>query len=133
MRYEPCMRRGVPVRVLVVDDDESIVSLMRLALEDEGYEVRTASNGRDGLALAAAFAPDVILLDMNMPVMDGQAFAAAYREAPQPPPRAPIIVVTAAGDAAGRAQQLRAAGFLGKPFDLDELGARVAAAMRRDT
>jgi DNA-binding response OmpR family regulator len=120
------------VRVLVVDDDPGIVAFIRLALEDEGYEVRTAPNGQEALQRAAEFAPHVILLDMNMPVMSGWEFAEAYAERAPPPP-APIIVITAAGDAATRARQLGAAGFLGKPFDLDELSARVAAVLTHGT
>jgi two-component system OmpR family response regulator len=118
----------MPVRVLVVDDEPALLTLLRLVLEDEGYEVATAANGREALERAAAFAPDVALLDVEMPVMDGAAFAAADREVAHPPP-APIIVVTAVGQAAERAAQLRAAGFLGKPFELDELSTRMAAAV----
>ena len=114
------------VRVLVVDDEPPIRDLMRMVLEEEGYEVRTATNGAEALAQAATFEPDVILLDMSMPVMDGRAFVEAYRRRGAPPPLAPIIVVTAAGDAAERAAQLRAAGFIAKPFDIDQLARRVA-------
>jgi CheY-like chemotaxis protein len=113
-------------RVLVVDDDTAIRELLRMALEDEGYEVATAPNGAAALARAVGFAPNVVLLDMHMPVMDGRSFAAAYRRFPAPWALAPIIVITAAGDAAACADQLRAAGFLAKPFDLDQLGAILA-------
>ena len=88
-RHGPCGRRPpMPVRVLVVDDDPTILELV-MALEDEGYEVATASNGREALDRTTAFAPEVILLDMNMPVMDGAAFTAAYRAAVRPPEPAP--------------------------------------------
>jgi CheY-like chemotaxis protein len=73
----------------------------------------------------------VIRLDMSMPVMNGWEFAAADRAATQPPARAPIVVVMAASDAAERADQLRAAGFVGMPFDLDQLIARVADALAK--
>ena len=115
-----------PVRVQVVDDDAAIRELLRMALEHDGYEVATAADGAATLARAVAFAPNVVLLDMHMPVMDGAAFAAAYRRLPAPWALAPIIVVTAAGDAAERAQQLRAAGFLAKPFELTQLDATIA-------
>ena len=115
------------VRVLVVDDEQPLRDLMRMVLEGEGYEVETATNGAEALATAATFAPQVILLDMSMPVMDGRAFAEAYRRRGPPPPLAPIVVVTAAGDARARAEQLRAAGFIAKPFDIDQLAQRVAA------
>jgi DNA-binding response OmpR family regulator len=113
-------------RVLVIDDDAPIRDLLRMALEDDGYEVATAADGAVGLGRAVAFAPHVILLDLHMPVMDGLSFAATYRRFPVPWVLAPIVVLTAAGDAAARARQLRAAGFIGKPFDLDEVGATIA-------
>jgi CheY-like chemotaxis protein len=121
------------VRVLVVDDEPPLRDLIRMVLEDEGYEVMTATNGAEALARAVAFEPNVILLDMSMPVMDGRAFVEAYRAKGPPPPLAPIIVVTAAGDAATRAVQLRAAGFIAKPFDIDQLAERVAKVAETST
>ena len=90
-----------------------------------GTRVRCASNGLVGLAEVVAFAPEVILLDMNMRVMNGWEFARAYGMMESPPDPAPIIVLTAAGDAPERARQLAAMGYLGKPFDLQELTNRV--------
>jgi CheY-like chemotaxis protein len=106
-------------RVLVVDDDEEIRGLLELVLEAEGYEVLIAPNGARALELADRHRPDLILLDMRMPVMDGWAFARTYREHPQP--HAPIVVMTAAPDAGQRAAEVQADGFVGKPFDLPEL------------
>jgi CheY-like chemotaxis protein len=103
----------------VVDDDESIRQFIRMALTDRGYEVRVAEHGKAALALIAAGRPDLILLDMRMPVMDGWAFAQAYRALP--PPHAPVIVLTAARDAEQYASQIAADAFLAKPFDLSEL------------
>jgi CheY-like chemotaxis protein len=108
-----------PRRVLVVDDDESIRDLVEMALSSEGHQVMTAPHGAAALEAIAISPPDVILLDMKMPVMDGWAFTRAYREVPGP--HAPIIVVTAAQDAASRAADVAADGHLPKPFDLDEL------------
>jgi two-component system, chemotaxis family, chemotaxis protein CheY len=108
-----------PRRVLVVDDDESIRDLVEMALSAEGHLVMTAPHGAAALEAIAVSPPDVILLDMKMPVMDGWAFARAYREVPGP--HAPIIVVTAAQDAASRAADVAADGHLPKPFDLDDL------------
>jgi CheY-like chemotaxis protein len=113
------------VRVLVVDDEAPIRELLRAALEGDGYEVATATNGATALDAAVAFAPDVILLDMRMPVMDGRSFVEAYRRVPVPR-LAPIVLVTAAVDGAARADQLRAAGFLAKPFDLDQVESVIA-------
>ena len=115
-------------RVLVVDDDPGIRAFLHIVLADEGYDVREAPDGQVALACAADHPPDVILLDYTMPVCSGPAFAAAYRAAPGP--HAPILLVTASHEAARRAEQVRADGCLGKPFNLDrllELVARHAA------
>lgn len=115
-------------RVLVVEDDESIAEVMRLALEGEGYHVRTAANGREALE-AADGGTRLVLLDMLMPVMDGWQFARAYRERGG---RAPIVVVTAAADAAHRAREISADGVLAKPFGLGDLVATVQRFLERD-
>jgi CheY-like chemotaxis protein len=107
--------------ILVVDDDPGIVGFLELALGDEGYEVRIAANGREGLAETRRRRPDVILLDMNMPVMDGWEFCEQLRRADEGLGSIPIIVMTAARDAAARSQEVGAQGYLGKPFDLDHL------------
>jgi len=113
------MSVDVTARVLVVDDDESIRDFVEMALADDGYEVVTAADGAAALALVGPTRPDVILLDMRMPVMDGWAFAAAYRDLPAP--RAAVVVMTAARDAGERARQIAADAYLAKPFDLDDL------------
>jgi CheY-like chemotaxis protein len=106
-------------RVLVVDDDESIRDFVTLALSDEGYDVMTAPHGAAALSILGESRPDVILLDMRMPTMDGWEFSRVYRETPGP--HAPIIVLTATRDVPGRAAQVESEGCLGKPFDVDEL------------
>ena len=108
----------------MIEDEKGIRDLMHRALVDAGYEVVEASDGAAALDLIGASRPDVILLDMLMPVMDGWEFARLYRE--RPGPHVPIIVVTAAHNAAARARQINAAGFLDKPFRLDALVACVA-------
>ncbi|MEI6044914.1 MAG: response regulator [Chloroflexota bacterium] len=105
--------------VLVVDDEEDIRDFLTMSLSDEGYEVITAPHGAAALQQARQRPPQLILLDMRMPVMDGWEFSRAYREAPLP--HAPIIVLTAATDAAKFARQIQANGFLPKPFNLKEL------------
>lgn len=117
-------------RVLVVDDDDSIRDFVSVALAYEGYEVVSAENGEAALgAIDRGRGVAVILLDMRMPVMDGWEFARVYRE--RPGPHAPIIVLTAARDAADYAAQIQADGFLAKPFDLDALIRTVARHARR--
>ncbi len=107
------------MRVLVVDDDEGILGFIREILTDEGYEVVEAIDGAEALDRARRQRPDLILLDMRMPAMDGWEFAEAYRSAPGP--HAPIIVMTAARDAADIAADIHAQGYLAKPFTLDRL------------
>lgn len=122
--------RGRRGRVLVVDDDEPIRRLVAMALLDDGYEVLSASNGAIALEHAREHAPDVVLLDMNMPIMDGWEFFKRFRELHdelqrERPGKAlrrpPVIVMTAAASAQARAEQLGAEAWLGKPFDLDDL------------
>lgn len=111
-------------RVLVVEDQDDIREFVALVLQNEGYCVATADNGAVALEEVSRKPVGVVLLDMRMPVMDGWAFADAYRR--RPGPHAPIVVLTAAQDAAARAAQINADGFLGKPFELDDLLAVVA-------
>ncbi len=110
-------------KVLVVDDDQGIRELVATALSEEGYEVSGAADGAEALDRIAETQPDLILLDMRMPVMDGWEFARRYRSVPAP--HAPIVIVTAALDVAKDAKEIGADGFLAKPFQLDELVALV--------
>ncbi len=110
---------STPACILVVDDDEAILQFIGQVLAEEGYAVETATNGATALARIAQAPPDLILLDMRMPVMDGWQFARAYSEAPGP--HAPIIVMTAARDAQAIAADIHADGYLAKPFTLDRL------------
>lgn len=112
-------------RVLVIDDDPSIRRMIGYALADEGYQVAEASDGRAGLEAVSQQHPDLILLDMKMPGMDGWEFAKVYRE--RYDHQAPIIVLTAAQNAAERAEEVHAESYVPKPFDLDILLERVAA------
>jgi CheY-like chemotaxis protein len=104
---------------LVVEDEPEIRDFVSMVLDSQGYRVSTAANGALALEEVDREPVDLILLDMRMPVMDGWRFARAYRAASGP--HAPIVVLTAAQDAAARAAQINAEGYLGKPFDLDDL------------
>ncbi len=106
------------MRVLVIDDDRAFVDMLRAALAEEGHGVLEATDGRAGLELARRSRPDVILLDVLMPVMDGPTFAQKYARAPGT--HAPIVVLTGASPAAAVRVE-NAAAFLAKPFELDEL------------
>jgi CheY-like chemotaxis protein len=110
--------------VLLVEDDDGIAMTVAGLLREEGYGVVTAANGQEALECVARQCPCLILLDMKMPVMDGWSFAAAYRRTPSP--HAPIVMMTAARDAHTRAAEIFADGYLDKPFDIEELLARVA-------
>ena len=83
------------VRVLVVDDSDQLVSLIEMWLEDEGYDVATATSGRQALESAAAFGPDIVLLDLVIPQPDGLAVCERLRRQPQPPV---VIVMTGVMD-----------------------------------
>jgi DNA-binding response OmpR family regulator len=112
-------------RVLLVDDDPDIRNLIAYALSDEGYQVDEAADGLAALEIADRRRPDIIILDMKMPRMDGWQFARLYRE--RYDQQAPIIVVTAAYDVADRAADINSESYLSKPFDLATLIERVAA------
>lgn len=104
--------------VLVVDDEPDIRATVSAMLEIEGYRVMEATNGADALAAIERTTPDLILLDMRMPVLDGWGFADELRRRGL---RIPIVVMTAARDAATWAAQIAASDYLAKPFGFDDL------------
>jgi len=106
-------------RVLVVEDTAPIRDLLHDVLTYSGYLVTLARHGAHGLQLVGPARPCVILLDLEMPVMNGREFVHAYRQTPHP--HAFIIVMTAMLDGARHAAALQAAGHLRKPFELDHL------------
>jgi len=106
------------VRILVVDDEPDIRATVAAMLEIEGYAVAEAANGADALHVIAERPPDLILLDMRMPVLDGWAFASELRRRGH---KTPIVVMTAARDAASWAAEIAAAAFISKPFGFDDL------------
>ena len=105
--------------ILVVEDDESILGFVRMALEDEGYEVAVATTGSQALTMLAALKPSLILLDMWMPEMSGREFISAYRRTSKA--GAPIVVMSASNGIAKAAAEISADGAIAKPFDLDDL------------
>jgi CheY-like chemotaxis protein len=105
--------------VLVVDDDDDIRSLVSEALVDRGYRVVQARNGQDGLEQVAKEDPQLVLLDMWMPVMDGWGFVQAMRD--RYGRKYPIVVMTAAENVKLRADEIGANAELGKPFAVERL------------
>ena len=116
-------------RILVVDDEERIINFLRSKLKASGYEVLTASNGLEGLEQAQAQEPDLIVLDLLMPKMDGLEMLKELRSFSA----VPVIILTAKGADADRIKglQLGADDYLPKPFNPDELVARIEAIRRR--
>ena len=110
--------RRVEGSVLNVYDDDGIRAVIRDVLEDFGCAVREAANGREALALLDDEVPDVVLLDMRMPVLDGWGFSQEYRT--RPGPHAPIVVMTAAQNARAWGEEVRADGVIAKPFEMDD-------------
>jgi DNA-binding response OmpR family regulator len=113
----------MPTRVLVIEDDPDIRAMMTEALECEGYDVAQAPDGAEGLRVAREQAPDLILLDLMMPVMDGRTFRANQR-LDRALARIPVIVVSALRP--DSTSGLDAVAYLHKPFDLDDLYRLVA-------
>jgi len=118
-------------RVLVVDDERQNRQLLEVILKPEGFLVQTAANGKEALAMMAAQPPDLILLDIMMPDMDGYQVARKIKENPVTR-NIPIIMITALDDRAARLQGLSAGAedFLTKPVDRAELCARVKNLLR---
>jgi len=117
-------------RILVVDDEDNLRSMLVAALKYEGYDVVQASDGAAGLRAARESKPDLIVLDVMMPQLDGFAVVKRLREAGD---RTPVIFLTARDASEDRVTGLNLGGddYLPKPFSLEELVARVEAVSRR--
>lgn len=124
-------QRADPFRVLIVEDDAQIAAILRETLHDEGYEVRRAANGREGLAILGQWTPHAIILDLMMPIMDGRSFRSEQRLLPGPLAELPVIVLSGARDAYAQAKAMAANAVIAKPFDLDTVLARVREACER--
>ncbi|MGC2191699.1 MAG: response regulator transcription factor [Candidatus Dormiibacterota bacterium] len=122
-------RRPGPSRVLVVDDEPAITEFIRIGLSREGFEVETAPDGRSALAAVDRFAPDVVVLDVMMPRMDGIALTRQLAG----DPRRGLVILSARDDTQDRilGLDLGADDYLGKPFEFGELLARVRSVLRR--
>ncbi|NQE67780.1 Response regulator MprA [Nocardia gamkensis] len=120
---------AMATKVLVVDDEPQIVRALRINLSVRGYEVITAATGGAGLRAAADRHPDVVILDLGLPDMDGIEVLAGLRGWTS----APVIVLSARTDSADKVEALDAGAddYVTKPFGMDELLARLRAAVRR--
>ena len=118
-------------KALIVEDDGNIAELLRLYLEKDGFEVAHAEDGGKGVELAASFEPDVILLDIMLPVKDGWQVCREVRSFS----KAAIVMLTAKGETADKVTGLEmgADDYVTKPFEPKELIARIHAVMRRSS
>ena len=117
------------VSVLIVEDDRNIAELLQMYLEKEGYAVTIAEDGGKGLAKDRAIKPDLVLLDVMMPVMDGWSVCKAIRAEAQ----TPIIMLTAKSETDDKVSGLKAGAddYITKPFEMKEVLARIEAVLRR--
>lgn len=119
-------------RILVVDDEQDLVWAVRHSLSDEGYEVLTAYDGVEALAVALRYHPDLVILDIRMPGLDGFEVCRKLRRNPNMA-AVPILFLTVCTGTKDRIKGLDEGGddYLPKPFDLQELKARIRALLRR--
>jgi CheY-like chemotaxis protein len=120
-----CRHGFDPLRILVIEDEGLIAALTVEMLTDEGYEVRSASDGCSALALLQAWTPCLILLDIMMPVMDGRAFLRELWSL-EDVASIPVVLVSAAGGPMLSDVSMRVADVIRKPFRLERLLATVA-------
>ncbi|MFD3409517.1 response regulator transcription factor [Streptomyces cyaneofuscatus] len=121
-----------PQRILIVDDEPAVREALQRSLAFEGYGTQVAVDGYDALAMAEAYAPDLIVLDIQMPRMDGLTAARRIRATGS---TTPILMLTARDTVGDRVTGLDAGAddYLVKPFELDELFARIRALLRRSS
>ena len=117
------------ISVLIVEDDRNIAELLQMYLEKEGYAVTVAYDGGQGLSKFRTIQPDLVLLDVMMPVMDGWAVCRAIRAEA----KTPVIMLTAKGETDDKVQGLKAGAddYITKPFEMKEVLARIEAVLRR--
>ena len=119
----------MPTKVLIVEDDGNIAELLHLYLEKEGFETQVAPDGGKGVELFRSFRPDLVLLDIMLPVMDGWSVLKKIRETD----KTPVIMLTAKGELNDKVQGLEggADDYIVKPFEMKEVLARIHAVLRR--
>ena len=117
--------------VLIVEDDNNIAELLRLYLEKEGYRANIASDGEAGVRACGALQPDIVLLDIMLPLMDGWAVLRNIRKSSN----VPVIMLTAKGETMDKVSGLKmgADDYITKPLEMKEVLARIEAVLRRGT
>ena len=117
------------ISVLIVEDDRNIAELLQMYLEKEGYAVTVAHDGSQGLSKFRTIKPDLVLLDVMMPVMDGWSVCKTIRSESQ----TPVIMLTAKGETDDKVNGLKigADDYITKPFEMKEVLARIEAVLRR--
>ncbi|MCK9240067.1 response regulator [Desulfocurvus sp.] len=120
--------------VLIVEDEEDILNLLQFNFESAGFDVHTSGDGRDGLALARRLRPDIVLLDLMLPGMDGFDVCKALKRDAETA-QIPVVMLTARGEEVDRivGLELGADDYVVKPFSFRELLLRVRAVLRRST
>ncbi len=116
--------------ILVVDDDPDILEALSEILEAEGFEIRRARNGKEALERLEPDPPQLILLDLMMPVMDGWEFAQRMKQKPAAISSIPLIVLSADRNVGNKATDIGAVGYLAKPFELNDLLEMVRRALK---
>ena len=116
------MHESTKPRILVVEDDQDLRTILKLQLTSSGFEVAEAENGAEGFAAVQAMRPDMVILDLMMPVMDGFGFLKRTRSLKYLQD-IPILILTASEDERHRLRgfQYNADLYMNKPYDLDEL------------
>lgn len=118
-------------KALIIEDDPNISQLLRMYLEKDGFAVESAAEGLGGLTLFRSCAPDIVLLDLMLPEMDGWTVCRSIRQEST----TPVIMITAKGETIDKVQGLEmgADDYISKPFDMKEVMARIHAVLRRST
>ncbi len=116
-------------KILIVDDDPTICDVLKIYFENEGYDVKIANDGAEGVNFFKLYEPDLVLLDIMLPKKDGWQVCREIREISSKP----VIMITAKGEVFDKVLglELGADDFVVKPFDMKELSARVKAVLRR--
>ncbi len=116
-------------KILIAEDDANILELLKLYMNKDGFEVETATNGGEALARFRIFKPDIVLLDVMMPVLDGWEVCHSIRKESD----TPVIMITARGETADKITglELGADDYITKPFDMREVITRVHTVLRR--